>query len=579
MERPRHLQSWERALALLAAGIALALNVAASVELFEPQTTYGYHLVYTDGFQVKAVDAATPAARVGIVPGDHLDFRRSSLHDRIVGLAYQAARPGESVSFIVVHEGRARPVTLRAELLTPSGSLQAFLSPLPSFLRLAGFIYIAVALAILLRRPNRMTCGLFLYLVSATNVSLFRFPDRVLPAVAFASDLLSVAGTVGLLMFAVRFPNDRPQGWRAVLDRLAIPIGALLAIPNLAWDAQSLFAGESPSAWTSYGSTLGALVLILGAGATLVATYVSAPASQRQRLQWLIAGVFFSLLSYTSDWARYWALTYPLASSDALMWTATILYACAPFAIAYAVVRQRVFQVSFVVSHALVYTIVTAAIVGLFAILEWLAARFMEQNGVAIALVAFIAVGISYSIRAIDVRVEQLVDRTLFRRRHQAERQLAEVTAGLPNAQNSGMVFTALVREPVRAYDLGFAQLFSRNDAGDYLSDGKTLDPSLPLQLDGARHALRLHDSDAVLAVPVFVRSRLEAVAVYGPHVSGEDIDPDEVESLEALGSAAGLAYDHLETAQIARDATRLRRLAQHQARELAALRARNGKA
>ena len=64
-------------------------------------------------------------------------------------------------------------------------------------MRLAGFGYIVVALAILLRRPNRMTWGLFLYLVSATDVTFYRFPDGLWPFVIVASNLLDVAGTVG----------------------------------------------------------------------------------------------------------------------------------------------------------------------------------------------------------------------------------------------------------------------------------------------------------------------------------------------------------------------------------------------
>ena len=77
------------------------------------------------------------------------------------------------------------------------------------------------------------------------------------------------------------------------------------------------------------------------------------------------------------------------------------------------------------------------------------------------------------------------------------------------------------------------------------------------------------------LAVPIFVRSRLEAVVLYGAHANGEEIDPDEKSSLEAIGVAAGIAYDHLETARVERDVSRWRKVAERQARELAALRER----
>jgi hypothetical protein len=560
----------------LAVAVALILNVAATVQLFSTQGTFGYELIYTDGFAVASVDAGTPAARAGIAAGDHLDFRQSSLHDRIIGLSYREPTPGETVTFRLLRGGTSRELTLRAAQLTASESRGALFSPLGSLLRLAGFLYIAVALIILLRRTNRMTWGLFLYLVSVTDVNIFQVPDRAVPPIALAADLLSVAGTVGLVVFALRFPADAPAGWRALIDRLALPIAALFAIPNLAWDITSLLAGESPTAWMSYGSTLGALALIVLAAATLVATYAAAKREQRQRVQWVIVGILCTLLSQGSAWARYWSAAYPLASSEALLWIGTLLYAAAPFAIAYAVVRQRVFEISFVLGRTLAYTIVSATIFGFFAMVEWLTGRLIEQSGVAIAFVAVAAIGVAFSMDALYGRVDQFVDRTLFRKRHQAERRLSEVAAGLPAAESASAVESALLAEPVRAFTLSDAKLFLRDDDREFRNGRTTLDRSIPLQLQGRQRSLRLTHGDAVLAVPVLVRARLYGIVLYGPHQNGEDIDPDEASSLESIALAAGVAYDHLQAARCEREAARWRKLAERQARELAALRARD---
>jgi hypothetical protein len=568
--------------ALLAAAVALALNIAATVQLFAAQTTLGYDLVYTKGFEVASVDPQTPAARAGIAAGDYLDLTKSTGHDRIVGLLYQPALDGEPVHFVLVARPRhgaqpaPRSVTLNAAPLRPSQAGRALFSPITAILRLAGFAYIAVALVILLRRPNRMTYGLFFYLISATDITLHRFPDEVFPLMQFGSDLLDIAGPVGLVIFAARFPDDRAGGWRALLDRLALPLGVLFAIPNLAWDVNALVYGIPPALWMTYGATLGALALVVVASIALLATYAVAPKPQRQRLVWAMTGVLLTLLSYASGWARLWSSAYWLASSDPLVWTATILYAVAPFAIAYAVVRQRVFDISFVVSRTLVYTIVTAALFCIFSLVEWLTGRLVEHSGAAIAIVAVTAVGIAYSLHAIYGRVEQFVETTLFRRRRLAERHIAEVAAGLPYAENSEAVAAALVREPLHAYALSSAHLFSRDESGEYVGEGSTLDRCIPLQLQGRRQSMRLHDGDPVLAVPVFVRSRLEAIVVYGAHLNGEDIDPDEADSLQALGAAAGMAYDHLETTRVERDVARWRKVAERQARELAALRERS---
>ncbi|HEY6326368.1 MAG TPA: hypothetical protein VIW73_07660 [Candidatus Cybelea sp.] len=571
------MQSWERLAALFAAAVAIALNVAASVQLFTPPSTFGYRLIFTDGNRVAEVDPGTSAAHAAIRAGDRLDFSRSSLHDRIVGLDYQPPVAGERTSFDVAHPSTPLRMTktLAAMPLTAAEAQHATFSPLTSFLRLAGFAYIVVALAILLRRPNRMTWGLFLYLVSATNVALFRFPVWLLPIAQLASDILAVAGPIGLVIFAARFPGDNPTGWRVWLDRLAIPVGALFVIPNLAWDAASLFGSGSPAPWMSLGSVAGALALLAIAGVTLVAAYFSVARTQRQRFVWVMAGVLFTLLSYASEWARYWSTTYTLATSDVVAWIAVVLYAIAPFAIAYAVVRQRVFDISFVISRALVYTILTGAIFAVFALIEWLAARVIEQSGVTIILVALTAIGIAFSLEAAHARIEAFVEGLLFRRRHLAERHLAGVAAGLPFAENGAVVDEALAHEPVEAYALTYSALFKRDDSGAFIRGDEPLEAAVSLKLLGTRHAVRLGSGDAVLAVPVFVRSRLEAVALYGPHLSGEDIDPDEAASLEAMCAAAGTAYDHLDALRIQREIARWRRLAERQARELAALRER----
>lgn len=582
-EHRRRLQPAERFAALLAALVALALNVSASIELFTPQSTFGYHLVYTSGNEVVKVDRKTGAARAGIAPGDHLDFTKSSLHDRIVGMDYQPAIPGERIGFLLVHETGTRPVSLAAAQLTSSETRRELFSPLASFLRLAGFAYIVVALVILVRRPNRMTWGLFLYLVSATNVTLYRFPEWLFPAATLASDVLTVAGTIGLVIFAVRFPDDKPSGWRATIDRLAIPIGALFLIPNVAWDAASLFWGQSPAIWMSYGSTFGALALIALAGVVLVLSYVAARPWERQRLQWVIVAILFTLLNDASSWARYWSAAYSLATAGAWVWISAVLYACAPFAIFYAVVRQRVFEISFVVNRTLVFTIVTATIFATFALIEWVAGRLLERTGVTIVLVGLAAIGVAFYLSTVESKIEQFVERTLFRRRHEAEQHLAHITAGLPDAQNAQTVEDALVTEPRMAYGFSSSALFVRDENGDFRRDGVALSRDVALRLQGSRYPVRLHEldeevverGDPVLAVPVFVRARLEAIVVYGAHANGEDIDPDEVAALRELCAAAGIAYDHLQSARILHEATRWRRLAERQSRELAGLRER----
>lgn len=58
---------------------------------------------------------------------------------------------------------------------------------------------------------------------------------------------------------------------------------------------------------------------------------------------------------------------------------------------------------------------------------------------------------------------------------------------------------------------------------------------------------------DFVVAMPVFVRHELAAIVLYGPHATGEVIDPDEMRTLQALCNSASAALDHLEAVELRR--------------------------
>jgi hypothetical protein len=60
-------------------------------------------------------------------------------------------------------------------------------------------------------------------------------------------------------------------------------------------------------------------------------------------------------------------------------------------------------------------------------------------------------------------------------------------------------------------------------------------------------------ENTPIVALPVFIRHELRAIALYGPHQTGEAIDPDEMRSLTLLCSAAGAALDHTAAAELSK--------------------------
>jgi len=97
------------------------------------------------------------------------------------------------------------------------------------------------------------------------------------------------------------------------------------------------------------------------------------------------------------------------------------------------------------------------------------------------------------------------------------------------------------------------------------LSEPLRLSASLSAALSGGS----TDPSAPVIAVPIVFRGSLDAIVLYGAHRSGEDLDPEEIDSLDALARAAAAAYDHLDAestrlrlARMEEEVTRLKALA-----------------
>ena len=111
-------------LALVAVLALLEVGAAALMLSYDlPIGTYGF-LVGTDGVTIAAVEPASPAARAGILPGDRLIYATLPLRGRRAA-AFQEEVPGDApISFQVVHDGRTRSVTLRAESAPTAGRIE-----------------------------------------------------------------------------------------------------------------------------------------------------------------------------------------------------------------------------------------------------------------------------------------------------------------------------------------------------------------------------------------------------------------------------------------------------------------------
>ena len=234
-----------------------------------------------------------------------------------------------------------------------------------------------------------------------------------------------------------------------------------------------------------------------------------------------------------------------------------------PIGLAYTILRHRTVDIGFVISRALVLTILSFVLVAAFGLLEralgkiFIDASHVASRSVEIAL----ALGLGFSLRPLHARIEQFVDSIFFRARRRA---LAELKAFGSDVYHITDPRTAIERTVnVVGVCTGAENAALYVAAGGVFECAAAIDAALlPAELDendplfvrlrAARKTELLRGTgsaiDAEIAFPMFVRGTLAGAVVLAAKRSGEAYDPEETALLSDLVQRAGLALDALQT-------------------------------
>jgi hypothetical protein len=178
--------------------------------------------------------------------------------------------------------------------------------------------------------------------------------------------------------------------------------------------------------------------------------------------------------------------------------------------------------------------------------------------------------------------LNKAIERLFFRKRHLAEARLGRAAHALPQARSVAVIEATLVGEAADAIGLASAAMFREDREGRFArtaaagwNDGEcaALDDTdllvLALRSEGRivdlteftwrRTDIPQGGSAPVVAVPVRRRTELVAFALYGGHADGGALEADELELLERLAYAAGIAFDQLEALQLREENERQR--------------------
>jgi hypothetical protein len=543
--------------------------------------------------------AQSPAAAAGIVAGDRIDLdamrcippgsaRCQSLLSVLGGLGgTQIVRPDRTLELVIQPAAGGPGKVVRMQSKLP---VRGFVDRLVLLAdTVVGIIVVLAAARLVWLHPGRMTWGFFLYAMWFNPGQTFAYYALLQPwPVAIliqeiCEALAHGAGFAGLLVFALRFPFDARGSRLRRFEWIAYCVGAIITALWLASFANAFGLRTEAVSWTAIlvGYAVDALVVFI-----LVTRRRTLPPLDRQRMLWVISGCVIGLPAFIfAEIAQSTSLfNGSLHLSPPVIGLLYLLNGVLVYFVSVAVLHRRVVSVSIPLRHGTILTALSLAvgipIVNLHELLSHYQDRFPIPEWVWLLVVAPVALVLLQRLHEIGVHV---VDRLLNRRYYAARRHLSRVDKAMLDVQDADEIDRMLAKAPRQALKLTSGSVFRQQDGifrrrCAFGSRESTL------------HALRRKPDAAVLrsvetckivrlprdewdgpgleaklqepciAVPVCsdVLGSI-AIALYGPHENGNDIDEDECEMLADLARHAATGYERAQFAGLRREVADLR--------------------
>jgi hypothetical protein len=538
------------------------------------------------------VDGAAPVARidpngamakVGVKPGDVIRF------DHLMD-SYRTPRPGELIGFSRQSGRQWTHQTVRAEASpmrrTPDQAAGAWL-----VYDLATFFAGLIGMFIIWRGGGALTAMLLGFGLTFYGY-IFAIPTALFSARAIYPSALTVGAlpfaAIPWCFYAFALAFYRDQGGapsKAEVLWLGL-FGAVLLAPAVA--LQSVVLTLRPLPLLGDGTYASAVLTFLGFAMCLIYLgrgWRRASPEARQRYALLILATVAILICQFMD-SLVTALHFPggafqnvhLVGNAVLAGVASGLYA-------YAILRQKVFDLGLAVNRTLVYGVVSAVLLAGFGLVEWAADHFLPIDGrEKNALIdAGVALAIFLTFHRLRDGAERLIETLFFRAWREKEEALKAFLGEAPYFTTA----IALTRATVRAlshYAEGAATaLYLPDDDGAFgrvegriegLSARIDADDTALVALRARRQALEggpiLSLPGASLALPMLNRAEVTGVVLIGPKPTGLAFRFDEIALLSDAVRGIGQDLHALKVEQ-------LQALAERLAIEKAALAGRGG--
>ena len=501
-----------------------------------------------EGFDSIVVSSGPDARKAGLRAGDIVLTSRMSAAN--ASRFRNGAPHGTMLHLLVSGRKGVRRVDLPATALRATSPIKdAFdLLAITFSLLLAGYLG--------LRKPGVMIGALILFL-GGGDLSWPRFavffanaPDAIyVPLVNVLSALCDWFPILALASFAVRLPGSEP----ARKHRAAIRITDAVVLAGF---IAALFP-QTNALYMSLTAFSGIALL----GASLAALALARP-SDRARVGIVFGGVMIGGVGYAVNMIGLRGFNEPFILFSLY---ATMSVVLVPVSVAYAILRHRVFDIAFVLNRTIVYALTSAAVVLVFAALEFAAERYLNDlthvEGIALQFV--IAMIVIVCVRSVHGRADRLVDNVLFRTRHEQESALRRFATTLQFYTEE----SALVRDTIDALGRyarvqGAALYVARTRELQLVRSSFSIaapeidqNDTAYVELRAHHEALQAHGMPTAFPgdrlYPMILAGRIGGVIATGERESGEAMPPDIDEAIHRIAAAVAVALAAIDSDRI----------------------------
>ncbi len=318
------------------------------------------------------------------------------------------------------------------------------------------------------------------------------------------------------------------------------------------------------------------LYMALGIGVLLRRYRRATEPVERNRLRYLIFAILVALAGGVPNFLMVHGMrVYPIGHVVQIGFSLII---------AYTIVRYRLMDISVVMRRGALYSVVTAAVVGVYALVLLLLVKGVEtgiKGGVPFWLTAILAFGLALAFQPLHRRLQNAVDRRFFREEYEAQQILRDLSRSVVSFLELRELLAYTVETLRRALEVqrAFVYLYEEKQylpkavypegsGADEIRDGDALvgalstvgeplvrDEIVPmlqaLNLDAGERRLleraqrRLQDLQVQVAVPLRSKDGLGGFLLVGDKRSEELFSPPDVALLATLGNQLAVAVEN----------------------------------